>query len=233
MFCPKCGKDFLESDNVINGFHIGCYLKDHKIIVLPELFEVQSCNSCGKVKLQGRWNPYSEPALAKLIQSKADVYLDNPIFEISFFKLKDHLYSAKVKISGLLDGKQAAFESFTEVKFTGALCDACMKKGSNYWESLLQIRFDEKPSKEELEHRAIQVRDLVAKLAKTDSMSFIMEEKIDKNGMDFFIGGNRAGRHIAKALEPQAKGKIKSSYKFHGMDEHGIPGKRYSYCLRF
>jgi len=169
LICPKCGRNEKEV-KFMEAFCVDCYPFNLK---LPGKVGIEVCKRCNRMRLRGEWVPYNSRKIEEHIASKArgdfeSVRYDSEKMELVFTVRKG---DAAVEIR-----KPFEFEK----KIT--VCPDCSKIAGGYYESIIQLRGDEKK---------------VAKYSKilTDMLkkkTFITKTEEKHGGIDICTGSTRA-----------------------------------------
>lgn len=232
QFCPKCGREESPEHPFIKGFCIDCFLEDHELASIPKEIKISFCPKCLSIKFKEKWLSQSKKILESLILSKIKSSLSNTSTEFQLEELKGENLKALVSVKGFFEDTQLTINLQTTLVPLKGTCDACMKQTADYWEALIQLRFEKQPSEKEFSKYFNQIKSLLDSFKETDKLSFLLKADRQKNGFDFYIGSNKAARKIARVLEKESKQKLIVSFKLHGIDEHGRPEKRMTYALR-
>jgi len=228
-FCPKCGKD---TEELFNSLCSECFLKDEKPAELPLEIFFESCKNCGKVKVKGKWTYFEPELLAGIaLQNLKSKKLDSIMSKVELFE-KPEGWKAAVKVFGKMRKNKIEFSLETLMRPRTMLCDACMRISSDYYEATVQVRFDKRPSHEELAEKLKECSDFLFKMQKNDSLSQIVKAKELKNGLDVFVGGRRAAKQLAEHLARPKGQKIIVSTTLAGIDKKGHDWSRFTYCVR-
>ncbi|MCD6414421.1 MAG: hypothetical protein J7L23_02215 [Candidatus Diapherotrites archaeon] len=230
-FCPKCGatdKPFFK------GFCVDCYMKDHKLIKIPEEITVDECPSCLRLRLRGEWVTPTPSNLARFIKGKVKVKeLEDYSISVRETRVQGHRSIIGVKIEGKLGGTPV--EIFKEITFIRNVkqCDICAKKKTKYYKALIQLR----PKSGSISHDTIQkafrlVRNRNRAYAIKDREAEIFRFKADSHGIDVYLGSSKAAGDIVNALRGKFDAQVKKSSTLVGMDRDGRKKYRVTYSVR-
>lgn len=132
-FCPKCGDVLIGSNELCNNCREPDFeFKDMKIII---------CNSCNSYLNKNKWTKYKDiNTVLKKISShsiKTKITIKKIPKEI---KKKIDSYKAGIKsdINIPIIHKKSLFDIPAKLEVT--LCNKCSKKGSQFFDSILQLR---------------------------------------------------------------------------------------------
>jgi nonsense-mediated mRNA decay protein 3 len=177
--CPKCGAS--SNDVTFNGsFCSTCFKSSNKPLSIPPKITIYFCRVCGMERFR-KWN--EESVESSIISSLKDKKLGFPKIEI----LKD-----EVKI------KYENYDDFISIKLLRkeSICDNCMRKNSNYYEAIIQIRGDEYTQNEEF------VKGIINALEKATFISNIVELK---EGIDLYVGDKMVARSVLSSMRLKPK----------------------------
>ncbi|MBI5553985.1 MAG: hypothetical protein HY917_04585 [Candidatus Diapherotrites archaeon] len=229
-FCPKCGT---SRGPFVDGFCVNCFLQDNPVGAIPVSLPVVFCPRCEKIQDGRYWRPFSEAALEQLVLSR--------------FKPKGvSLVNARVRLVPLGERKRLGVISFagersdvvlesdakTVVELKHRLCDSCMRLSSDYFESILQVRFAPSISEPERRHVLEELHDHLDFLAKTDSMARMVSFGKAPNGFDLKLGSKKGGRKAMDFLARRYGGPTTVSGKLAGLDAKGRLKQRFTFCVR-
>ncbi|MBU0662036.1 MAG: 60S ribosomal export protein NMD3 [Candidatus Diapherotrites archaeon] len=254
-FCPKCGKEG-SAEKFVRGFCAECYASEHEIIIAPVELKVEHCKRCAKVLVGGHWVEQgaersardlegTSARLARLGSQDSDALCEfveknikirgiaEPETEISLEPQNNGITLANISVDGKVEGSDVHVEKQVLLKPANVLCDACMKLASNYFEATIQIRFDEKPSQEQLNEKLREAEGFLRAERKQDPLAQVIGMDRARNGVDLRIGSKRAAKVTAEALVKQTHGKVKHSFTLMGVDTSGKAKRRFTFCVRF
>ncbi len=227
-FCPRCGS---EKGPFIKGFCKECYLKEHRLVELPETLTIDHCKRCSKVRLHGKWIEQTEAALKSFIESKLRTKgAEQPKADVSIEPKGASVALAKVAVNLIAEKVPLTIKKEALLKFASGICDSCMKLSSRYHEAVLQLRYGEKPSHSEFRRVFSIAQKSLSAMRATDALAGIVEVQEKPKGFDFLIGSKRAASHLAR--EFAHGGEIMRSFKVTGVDASGKQKKRYTFCAR-
>ncbi len=229
-FCPKCGT---TEGSFIKGFCKKCFLEDHKLIEIDKELWIVHCKRCNKIKVRWQWVNQSEGSLRELAESKIKIReLLNSKIDLELTPKEDGTTIALITVIGEIDNKPLKVSEEVLLKPKEVLCDNCAKIAGNYYESILQIRFREKPTQKQVGKKIDEVRKLISYEKTSNPLAEIVNLVKEKNGFDVYIGSKHAGRIVAERLARKYNSKIIRSYKAKGVDKKGKPRNRFTYCVK-
>lgn len=178
--CPKCGAPE-GSKKFIGPFCADCY---YFKIEMPDRLEVARCKRCGRVKLHGKWVPYSEKKIKEFVVGK---------FIGKFGKAEFDLERGVAKFYLKKDGKDGAtneLEKRVNFGFVNDICPECNRRAGGYYEAIVQLRGN--PTRVE---KYLKILD--SRIAHETFISKVVELK---EGLDIYVGSTKAVLAIMKQL---------------------------------
>ncbi|MBC8501315.1 MAG: hypothetical protein H8D38_06145 [DPANN group archaeon] len=187
-FCPVCGKSTKET-----------FCEEHKEVSFNYKDIVVRVCECKKYFYRNRWLPFqslktvSKKIASDAIKEKVSV---SPLIDEDIAK-KD--FEVKVIYKG--------DEFLIPAKLQVERCPVCSKKGTEYFESTLQLRPKNK-----------EILDFTAKQIEKNNDVFISKVEEQKDGWDIYLSSNKAALTIGKKLSKSFKGELKTSRRLFGRD---------------
>ena len=202
LICPKCGKKS-EDIEFIDAFCINCYPVN---ITVPRKIGIEQCKRCGKIRLSGEWQNFSEKRISDYVISRCKGDFDSAEY------LPDE---GKVRFT--IKGKKQVKRSI-EIEFKQVICANCSRMSGGYFQGVIQLRGD--PKKVEKYARIFN--------EKLGKRTFITKEEDKHGGVDIYVGNSKA------VVELLTEMKIKSlmTRKLSGVEE-GKRVYRVTFLLRF
>jgi nonsense-mediated mRNA decay protein 3 len=226
-FCPGCGS---IQGPFFRGLCRNCFLKKNSLFGIPAAIKISRCKSCGKILFSGKWQKQENTLLEKIIEKNTKIpKLEKPKLEFLFSPEKDRKISAKVKLKGEIDSNEIAEEKETTIEFKTNLCDSCMKSVSNYYEAIIQLRFEKKGMEEKV---LKEIENLLFGFSGEDVLAKIVSAKKQKSGVDLVLGSNKSASKIAKSIATKYAAKLVVSYKQAKGGTRDKVKKRFTYCIR-
>jgi len=135
-------------------------------------------------------------------------------------------------LAGIFEGKLYKFSTEVPVKKESYVCSVCLKKASEYYEAIIQLRIlERKKQKDLIDELLPKIQSLTKKSAFPLSRVVKVIEK--KNGVDVYIGNAKIAEQISKKLSKEFGAKIKKSSSLVGQTRTGRRVYRFTYLLRF
>jgi NMD protein affecting ribosome stability and mRNA decay len=237
-FCPKCGKSVPE-EKMINNFCLNCYIEDHQIISAPT-FEITYCPKCSKLKYARRFFDNTEnleKELTKHIrikdieQAKANVTL--------VLDFEKHEYFIKVLVKALIANSIQEIAMEKDVSLRVEPCETCLKEASNYYTTILQLRFDTKELLKELQPILLkqienQVKTIDAAEGSKNKPFFISKTVEQNTGVDVYLNDIDHTEKVRKTLLYNKQ--VKTWQKTRSLitaDKDGRRKYRHTICLHY
>ena len=226
-FCPKCGS---TDGPFVEGFCKDCYLQDHKMLVIPDKFEIDFCKKCNRIKLKNEWLKYenTEEIADYLLDKLKMEELRKANFKIKFTPKKENVLSANISVKGIFKGLPVAIEKDLELKLAKTNCPDCSRIAGGYFEGILQLRSDN-PNQIEKAKRLV---DSFLKRQKDNPLAKIIKRISLPNGFDYYIGSKKVVFQAARELKEEFEGRMSTSNTLMGLKE-GQEIKRLTACVRF
>ncbi len=240
LFCPTCG----ATDSLfVKGSCLQCFLKEHRLVLLPEKIGLPRCKQCGKISLSGKMQNFDLEILRQFIKKKcrvkelADATLIVELLEINEKSLLHKVQKpceksilqemqAIITAKGVIESTPILAEYKTTISFPAMQCDACMKLKSNYFEAIVQLRGEKAAA------AFVRLGQLLASLQKRDGLAAIVSATQKKNSIDAIVGSKKAAALAIRQLEREFKTSATKTFKLVGVDRTGKQKKRETFALR-
>lgn len=227
-FCPNCGS---TNKPFVRNFCADCFIQLNKLIGFPSALELMQCRACKKLLLNGKWLAFSLEHLANWAKSKIKVKeLENVRFALEP-REEEGIVWIEGKALGEIAETLVEKPVLIEIKLRSSLCQDCSKLSANYYEAVLQLRFESIPKKKwglVLE----AAKQLVETQFHSDSLAQITNIVALKNGFDAYIGSKRAGKMVSEKIAQKFGGTITRSFSLAGVDKSGKTKKRFTFLVR-
>lgn len=218
MICPKCGKEF-------KGLCLNC-TDPNELVWIPDLV-VTLCPKCGRYKVEGRWKSIKlEDAIELLIFKSIRVH---PELDVEKIVVEQEPFT--VKIVGSVSGTRVEIVKHPKLKIVKETCLRCSRESGGYYESILQLRADNRKLKKEEIEKANKVVNEVLHTELDNQKAFITKVIERKEGIDFFFGGRDIGRKISRKLAVEFGAEVKESKTISGRAD-GRDLYRFTYLVR-
>lgn len=231
-FCPKCGRDAKE---LFAGLCLDCVLESGNVFFVPPKADAEQCTKCGKIKSRGKWVRASDDVFTSIIVALSSLKkLEAPRVLIKEIVFEDKSATVFVDVEGLFFGKKISVQKKVAVRLLRAVCPSCSRIYGNYFEAIVQARFEKGTPKKSIEEKLLLLESFFASNEEKHPLSKIVKTVFVSNGFDLVIGSKKAARKAAAFFEKYLKEKPKVSFKLHGWDlSKNRPMKRFTFSLRF
>jgi len=236
-FCPKCGKTVSE-EKMINNFCIDCYVSENPIITAPK-FEITYCSKCDTYRYAKKIMKKTEleHELTKHIRIK-ELEQAKPIVTL-ITDFEKHEYYVKVVVMALFGNAIKEIVMEKDISFRVEVCTECLKVISNYYTTILQLRFDTKELMQELQPILIkQIETQVNNINNASSNKnkpFFISKKVDqKTGIDIYLNDIDHTEKLRKTLILNKHTKTwQRTRSLVTADKDGKRKYRHTICLHF
>ncbi len=222
MFCPKCGS---EDQELYEGVCISCFVKEVKIISIPQDLEVTICAHCSSLLKGIKWEDsvLSEEELVILTvmeNYETPSYVQDIEISVEILTIRGSIYECIIHAEGNVMGTRIIEEHNTNVKIKKGACPDCSKYASGYFESVIQIRADNRfPSSKELQTIDQIIRAKISSLSVKNRMAYVSDVSVIKEGVDYYVGSYKAARKLTTAVKDVMGGVVQESPRLVGRDK--------------
>ncbi len=225
LICPSCGleRDYSE---FIEGVCKSCYYKDKSKFEI-RVKDILICKSCGRMKVENFWKPFSEDSLIDYFK---DNIKSNYNFELIDLNLTFYRKKFKVLVKYSID----SIVSEDTVSFTPKYqyCVDCYKKISDFFDSLIQIRGFQ--NIKDINKKMIKCLDEAKKneLKKGNFTAFLQKMEDVNGGLDLYLGSKTLAQALLREIKDRYNVEIKTSYKIVGILQGGKNKVRTTFLVR-
>lgn len=222
MFCPRCGS---EDQELYKGICTSCFVKEAKIISIPQDLEVTICAHCSSLLKGIKWenSELSEEELVTLAvmgNYETPSYVQDLELSVEILTIRGSIYECIIHAEGNVMGTRIIEEHSTNVKIKKGACPDCSKYASGYFESVIQIRADKRfPSPKELQTIDQIIRAKISSLSVKNRMAYVSDVSVIKEGVDYYIGSYKAARKLTTAIKDLMGGVVQESPRLVGRDK--------------
>ncbi|MGB9201281.1 60S ribosomal export protein NMD3 [Methanobacterium sp.] len=222
MFCPRCGS---EDQELYEGICTSCFVKEAKIITIPQDLEITICAHCSSLLKGIKWEDsiLSEEELVTLAvmeNYEKSSYVQDLEVSVEILTIRGSIYECIIHAEGNVMGIKIIEEHTANVKIKKGACPDCSKYASGYFESVIQIRADKRfPSTKELQTVDQIIRDKIGSLSVKNRMAYVSDVSVIKEGVDYYIGSYKAARKITTAVKDVMGGVVQESPRLVGRDK--------------
>ncbi len=204
--CPKCGKPA-----TCGTFCKECIKIVHPLIIGTKPVKIVLCAKCDRIKIHSDWKIMDvehaiSKALAPIMQLSPDAHIESVEFTTPEFEKKPGIKKNVMVLAVVTGHHEDAKNNYEEecdvrLDYEVTLCTGCSRKGSAYFEGILQIR-NQTP-----ELRA----DIFDYLEKHEhkGLRLAKEVPVGTNGNDYYLSDQRAIGHFAKHLHGKYGGELR------------------------
>ncbi|MDO8537497.1 MAG: NMD3-related protein [archaeon] len=229
-FCPNCGK---ATKKLFKAFCEDCFLKFNEVLSVPKEIVIETCKQCMRIKFKGKMFAQSKELIEELLESLSKIkQLQKPVLSFNISPNDDGTSIAEVSVSGLIDGEELKTKKETLLKPHLFTCDDCMKLSSNYYEAIMQIRFDKTFSETKQIQLMKDINKFLKALQETDQLSGIVKQGKVPGGIDLHVGSKRAGKIVSEKIARQFKSKVFPTYTLVGLNKKGKRYYRSTFLVR-
>ncbi len=222
MFCPKCGS---EDEELYEGICRSCFVKEAKLMNIPNNLEITVCAHCGSLLKGLKWEDCDlsvEELITSAVMENYEKlsYVQNFKLSVEILTIRGSNYECIIHAEGTVMGNKIVEEYGTNVKIKKGACPDCSKYASGYFESVIQIRADNRfPTPNEL-HTIDQImRTKISALSVKNRMAYVSDVSTLKEGVDYYIGSYKAAKKLASAVKDVMGGVIQESPRLVGRDK--------------
>ncbi len=204
-----------------------CYLERYSIYEFHPYIEIKVCPKCGKAYSRG-WID-KEAALMDTILKN---FTHDPEFKINSFEIENlSENNGAVQIGGEFRGKKLTYELHFELRQKFEVCERCSRLYGGYFESIIQLRAENRDIEEDEIERAKKLID--ESIENADYPTAFVSKIVEKReGIDYYIGDRNLAKKIARKIEEELGGKVTESKKLSGRKD-GREIYRTTYSIRF
>jgi nonsense-mediated mRNA decay protein 3 len=222
MFCPQCGSSDVE---LLEGLCKNCFLKEFQPVSIPDEIGVTLCAHCHSNLQEGKWKELGMPeeeiiyrALEENIQ--INPLLENPEIDLEILQMRGSIAECIVSVTGNVLGDEIAQEYKVNVRMNKSVCPDCSKFNSGYYESVIQLRSQNRTlSPEEIQKADKVIKETLARLWEKNRMAYLAQRAQMKEGIDYYIGSQKSAKRLVASLREVFGGVVKESPRLMGEDK--------------
>lgn len=203
--CPRCG-----SADTIGTFCKDCLRELHPLVSSIKPAKLTLCANCESVKLHSDWKELAEEeavvkALSAALQFSSDAQIDGVEFGEAALERKPGIKKSVevlAVVTGHHEDERQDYEEEYDIplNYEVTLCQRCSKKGTAYFEGILQIR-----------NQTPAVRTAIYTYLQQHKNVRLAKEVPVNNGSDYYLSDQRTVHHLAKQLHTTFGGELKTS----------------------
>lgn len=204
--CPRCG-----NQKTVNIFCKDCLRELYPLVKQVKSAKLTLCASCNNVKLQRDWKTMPQEqaihkALAPALQFSQEATISSVEFGEATVERKPGIKKT-TSVLAVVTGHQNQGKDYEEeydmpLSYEVTICPRCSKKGTAYYEGILQIR-----------NQTPEVRKAISAYLKTYASRGVRlaKEVPVGHGSDYYISSQRAVNHLSRQLHQAFGGELKVS----------------------
>ena len=224
MFCPECGN---TDSPMIEGICQDCFLKKFSLLKIPKNIEVTVCAHCNAKFEEGKWEESELPeeeiiyrAMERSIVIDPRVEEDKIDIELEIIQMRGTIAECYIEANANVFKKDINQSFETQVRLRKDVCPNCSKQQSGYYESVIQLRADERELTEVEKKIADEiVNNTLAKRYNKDKLAYLVQIAKPKEGYDYYIGSYKSGKKVVEAIQEEFGGIIKESPRLISQDK--------------
>ena len=234
IFCPKCGK---SSDIFYDAVCRECFVGNKKLIECPKVISFRICPTCGSVYRRGKWQSKGDETETINECVKDILKVNNEAAGLELVLTPKQLdysrYRVHVEAKGNIKGAPVDAALDTEIRISWETCETCSRISGGYFEGIVQIRADKRiPTQDELQNCEKIAEEVSAHARqKGDRLAFIPKTVHLSEGNDIYVGSQKLGKQICRAIVDAFGGKISESPKLVGQ-KNGEDLYRITFAVR-
>ncbi|MEM0077549.1 MAG: NMD3-related protein [Thermoplasmata archaeon] len=229
MKCIVCGKNEAK----INGLCEECFLNSRNYVKVPKNVEIVKCPRCDGIKIGNTWHYGTnvDNAIMESLQKNSRILDDRISWKINYSIIENqNLLDVDYIIS--INGKEKVEKHQIPFILKKQLCPRCSKYSGDYFESILQVRFDRKMDSDEINEIENFIFQSIDNEKERNSNLYLLKKEEKDGGMDFYLSSNTSSRVIAKKLAEKYGASLKESPHLAGVKD-GKDFYRITFSIRF
>ncbi|MGB0653423.1 MAG: 60S ribosomal export protein NMD3 [Thermoplasmatota archaeon] len=225
MLCVDCGK---EVDHLIGGSCASCFTERTKLLVAPEVVDIELCSHCRARHVGAHWvEADQELPMAWLredaVRGALGVHerVDDVEVELLEEQKTEHQFDYQVVMSGQVDEVPVTAGATLQLRVRKGSCDRCSRLAGGYYAAILQLRASERDvtaGELALAHKLTST-ELDRQLDAGNRFAFMAKEGPMHGGWDYYLGDIDAGRAVARTLQNRLGASVHESAKLVGRRE--------------
>ncbi|BAW30866.1 conserved hypothetical protein [Methanothermobacter sp. MT-2] len=219
-FCIKCGK---PNTQLFKGLCRECFLKEYKLLKVPENIEVEVCAHCNAQLINGKWIGRGIPEdeiIYRALENNIEKKVEDSIIDLEILQKRGTISSCLIRANAKVLGEEITQDFYTEVRLKKSACPYCSKYKSGYYESVIQLRADERSLEADEIKKAEQlINKTLERLWENDKLAYLAKKSPKKEGVDYYIGSYKAAKKILASLREEFGGLVKESPRLMGRDK--------------
>jgi len=233
-FCVACGR---ETDSLIDSLCAQCYLEGKEVLAIPKNIALDYDWRSEKVRVGRLWLENNDESLKSVVADTVTALAKPKRMQISGLEVtigrQNERAVAAVSFSALVEGVMLPVRSEINIILNKTISDASMKISSYYHEAIIQLRFNGKPTVEEVRSKLQELLAMISEHKKKIELSHAIDMKNVRGGVDILVGSAKAAKIVATKISRKYNVRPIYSNKMIGMNDNGTTKYRHTYCLKF
>jgi nonsense-mediated mRNA decay protein 3 len=158
---------------------------------------------------------------------------ENPSIQLSLSPLGRSTFKVHIRAKAAVFRHPITYDSVLEVRLRFETCDVCSRLAGGYYEAIIQLRGDSRLLEEgEIAQYTEKIQNLLEQIRERGNrLAFIAKTVRLKEGVDFYLGSNKAARQICQKIVEAHAATFTQSPKLVGRRD-GVDVHRVTYSLR-
>ncbi|WP_290623910.1 MULTISPECIES: 60S ribosomal export protein NMD3 [unclassified Archaeoglobus] len=203
--CIVCGREIKQ------GHLCGKCIAEREKVVRIDKFEIVVCSRCGSIKHGNKW------VSKDFREVFEDTMLKNS-FVSEEFEVKDvllDLNSNLVTFVGKIAGDEVSVTEQLNFSIKKLSCPRCSKESGGYYESIVQIRAENRELDESEIQVAMEILREILEREEGNEKAFVSKIERKREGVNIYLGSRNVGMKLSKFVSRRLGGSITESKKLH------------------
>jgi nonsense-mediated mRNA decay protein 3 len=210
--CPRCG-----NEKTLGTFCKDCLRELYPLVQSIKPARLTLCVNCANVRLHSDWREMEEEEA--VVKALSPALQFNPVAQITGVEFGKAKIERKpgirktVEVLAVVTGHhEEARQDYEEeydvpLQYDVTVCPRCSKKGTAYFEGILQIR-----------NQSVAIRTAIYDYLKTHKNLRLAKEVPVATGSDYYLSNQRGVNHLARELHAHFGGELKVSAQHFSYD---------------
>ncbi|MDY6764250.1 MAG: NMD3-related protein [Halobacteria archaeon] len=204
-FCPRCGSEIKNGGD--GTLCDACYVEEVDVVDRPENPVLRVCSACGSYVKEGNWTseedakPESELAV-ELVQASLRAHVEAEDIRVGIApERKDrNTFDVHISFDATVRGYPVHEEFTIPVNVSRETCSTCSRIAGGYYESIVQVRGENRPLRTEEKDRAKEIAYGIAGNDYEDRDTFVSKVEEVPEGLDIYMSTNKSGLQVSKRV---------------------------------